>query len=78
MVSSIATQGVSLNVTKIIELDWHGGKREAGQREYRLGHGEGKGVMHIIMTRAEFRSDSGKRRLSAIYALSEHVEIKGA
>ncbi len=78
VVSSIATQGVSLNVTRIIELDWLGGKREAGQREYRLGHGEGRGIMHILMTRQEFKSDSGKRRLSAIYALSERVEIRGA
>lgn len=77
IVSSIATQGVSLNVTRIIELDWHGGRREAGQREYRLGHGEGKGVMHICMTRAEFSSEPGKRRLSAIYALSDNVEIRG-
>ncbi|KKL14086.1 hypothetical protein LCGC14_2519260, partial [marine sediment metagenome] len=77
IVSSIATQGVSLNVTKIIELDWHGGRREAGQREYRLGHGEGKGIMHILMTRQEFSSEAGKRRLSAIYALSNKVEIRG-
>ncbi len=77
IVSSIATQGVSLNITRIIELDWLGGRREAGQREYRLSHGEGKGIMHIIMTRAEFHSQPGKRRLSAIYALSEHVEIRG-
>lgn len=76
VVSKIGDAGVSLNTTRVIELDWLGGRAEAGQRALRTRHATDKSELHLLMTRGEYHKQSG--RLAALAALHFDVKVMGA
>lgn len=67
--------GISIDVSRVIEVDWLGGRAEAGQRALRTQHAGQKGELHILMTRREYTENA--KRLSALYALNFDVQVKG-
>ncbi len=68
VISSVGNEGLSFNVSRVIEVDFHYGSRmEFGQRLGRLGYADGKikaGVYHLLMTPHEYER-YGKRLLIA-------------
>jgi hypothetical protein len=76
VISKVGDAGVSINATRVIEVDWLGGRAEIGQRALRTQHADERGEFHILMTRGEY-NDSAKR-LSALDALSFDVHVMGA
>jgi len=75
VISKVGDAGISIDVSKVIEVDWLGGRAEAGQRALRTQHAEQKGELHILMTRREYKENA--KRLSALYALNFDVKVKG-
>jgi hypothetical protein len=77
ILSKVEDAGLTTNATRVIELDFHGGRQEAFQRVFRLQHpqnGSGpRGEFHTILTLDEYHKSS--RRLSALYASSFDVQI---
>jgi DNA or RNA helicases of superfamily II len=76
VISKVGDAGISINATRVIELDWLGGRAEAGQRALRTQHADERGELHIIMTREEYRRSSS--RLAALAALHFDVKIVSA
>lgn len=76
VVSKVADAGISANVTRIIEVDWLGGRQEIGQRALRTAHSEHKSEAHFLMTKAEMKSQG--YRLAALSALQFEVKVMGA
>jgi len=76
VISKVGDAGVSVDVSRIIEVDWLGGRAELGQRGLRGQHAREKGEFHILMTKREYKDSS--RRLSALYALNFDVKVQGA
>ena len=63
--SRVADEGVSLHVTRVIEISWlHGSRRQELQRFTRILHGKEGGLGHIIMTLSEYASD--RKRLYGV------------
>lgn len=75
VISKVGDAGVSLDVSRIIEVDWHGGRAEMGQRGLRGQHAQERGEFHILMTPHEYKENA--KRLSALYALNFDVKVKG-
>lgn len=75
VISKVGDAGISIDVSKVIEVDWLGGRAEAGQRALRTQHASKKGELHILMTRREYKENA--KRLSALYALNFDVKVKG-
>lgn len=76
VVSKVGDAGVSLDVSRVIEIDWLGGRAEAGQRALRTRHASEKGELHVLMTRAQYARDA--KRISALYALDFDIKINDA
>lgn len=75
VISKVGDAGISIDVSRVIEVDWLGGRAEAGQRALRTQHAGQKGELHILMTRREYTENA--KRLSALYALNFDVQVKG-
>jgi hypothetical protein len=75
VISKVGDAGISVDVSKVIEVDWLGGRAEAGQRALRTQHANEKGELHILMTRREYKENA--KRLSALFALNFDVKVKG-
>jgi len=75
VISKVGDAGISIDVSRVIEVDWLGGRAEAGQRALRTQHGAEKGELHVLMTRREYKENA--KRLSALYALNFDVKVRG-
>lgn len=75
VISKVGDAGISVDVSRVIELDWLGGRAEAGQRALRTQHAQERGELHVIMTRSEYKANA--KRLSALYALNFSVQVRG-
>lgn len=76
VISKVGDAGISIDVSRVIEVDWLGGRAEAGQRALRTQHGKERGELHVLMTRREYKENA--KRLSALYALNFDVKVRGA
>lgn len=76
VISKVGDAGISVDVSRVIEVDWLGGRAEAGQRALRTQHAEERGELHILMTKGEYNEN--QKRLSALYALNFEVNVMGA
>lgn len=76
VISKVGDAGISVDVSRVIEVDWLGGRAEAGQRALRTQHAEERGELHILMTKGEYNEN--QKRLSALYALNFEVNVVGA
>lgn len=76
VISKVGDAGISIDVSRVIEVDWLGGRAEAGQRALRTQHADERGELHILMTRREYKENA--KRLSALYALNFDVKVRGA
>lgn len=76
VISKVGDAGISVDVSRVIEVDWLGGRAEMGQRALRTRHANEKGELHILMTPYEYKDNA--KRLIALYALSFDVKVKGA
>jgi DNA excision repair protein ERCC-3 len=74
--SKVADAGISLNVTRVIDADFLGGRTELGQRALRTGHADGRSEVHVLMTGPEYKKQS--YRLTALTALRFDVKVVGA
>jgi DNA excision repair protein ERCC-3 len=74
VISKVGDAGISIDVSRVIEVDWLGGRAEAGQRALRTQHAAKKGELHILMTRQEYQEND--KRLSALYALGFDVKVR--
>jgi len=75
VISKVGDAGISIDVSRVIEVDWLGGRAEAGQRALRTQHGKERGELHVLMTRREYKENA--KRLSALYALNFDVKVRG-
>lgn len=75
VISKVGDAGISIDVSRVIEVDWLGGRAEAGQRALRTQHAQEKGEFHVLMTRREYKENA--KRISALYALNFNVQVKG-
>lgn len=76
VVSKVADAGISADVTRIIEVNWLGGRQEIGQRALRTAHSQHKSEAHFLMTKGEMKSQG--YRLAALSALQFEVKVMGA
>jgi DNA excision repair protein ERCC-3 len=76
VISKVGDAGISIDVSRVIEVDWLGGRAEAGQRALRTQHADERGELHIIMTKGEYAQH--EKRLAALYALNFDVRVLGA
>ena len=74
VISKVGDAGISVDVSRVIEVDWLGGRAEAGQRALRTQHATKKGELHILMTKQEYQQND--KRLSALYALGFDVKVR--
>lgn len=74
VISKVGDAGISIDVSRVIEVDWLGGRAEAGQRALRTQHGKERGELHVLMTRREYKENA--KRLSALYALNFDVRVR--
>jgi hypothetical protein len=74
VISKVGDAGISVDVSRVIEVDWQGGRAEAGQRALRTQHASEKGELHILMTHREYVTNA--KRLSALYALNFDVKVR--
>lgn len=76
VISKVGDAGISVNASRVIEVDWLGGRAEAGQRALRTRHADQKGELHLLMTKGEYRKHV--HRLTALAALNFDVKVMGA
>jgi hypothetical protein len=76
VISKVGDAGISVDVSRVIEVDWLGGRAEAGQRALRTQHANERGELHVLMTRREYKDNA--KRLSALYALNFDVKVRGS
>lgn len=75
VISKIGDAGVSVNATRVIEVDFLGGRVEAGQRASRTGHAVDDSEFHMITTKADYKKFN--YRLAALTALDFELKVYG-
>jgi hypothetical protein len=79
IVSKVGDAGISLpDLSRIIEVDYLGGRMEAGQRLLRAMHAETRGEVHLILTKSEYKNPLNRKRLAAFFAFGVDLRVEGA
>lgn len=74
VISKEGDAGISVDVSRVVEADWLGGRAEADQRALQTQHATKKGELHILMTRQQYQQND--KCLRALYALGFDVKVR--
>lgn len=75
VISMVGDAGISINATKVIEVDFLGGRVQLGQRALRTNHATDHSEFHMITTKADYKRFS--YRLAALTSLDFDVKVFG-